>query len=190
MRGSVYSLARILCILMFFCLILAPYLTLPAGAAEPLEVAVGIPVEEHPELFSPRSMPTHGEGKIAVFLIDFPDHRNENPEATVEYYDNMYFNGGVETFWGYKTVAEVYREHSYGKLNLSGKVFDWYTAKHERSYYDDTKTELVQRRRNITLRRGVTFLNLTATVTVCLMPSYITLLERFLRVDTPLGIRE
>ncbi|MBQ7322055.1 MAG: hypothetical protein IJW99_08155 [Clostridia bacterium] len=102
-------------------------------------------------------MPTHGEGKIAVFLIDFPDHRNENPEATVEYYDNMYFNGGVETFWGYKTVAEVYREHSYGKLNLSGKVFDWYTAKHERSYYDDRKAELVKEAAEHYIAQGYDF---------------------------------
>ena len=67
--------------------------------AEAQSVQIGIPVEENPELFLNRSMPTHGEGKIAVFLIDFPDYRNENPMATVEYYDGVYFSGGVETRW-------------------------------------------------------------------------------------------
>lgn len=111
--------------------------------AEEQTVQVGIPVEEHSELFITRSMPTHGEGRIAVFLIDFPDYRNNNPVATREYYDKLYFSGGVETNWGETTVAEFYREQSYGKLNLSGYVFDWYTAKHERSYYDYRKAELV-----------------------------------------------
>ena len=107
-------------------------------------VDVGIPVEEHPELFVPRSMPTHGEGKIAVFLIDFPDYPNENPNATREYYDGLYFTGGVRTNWGDDiSVAKFYRQQSYGKLNISGQVFDWYTAKHERAYYDQRKTELV-----------------------------------------------
>ena len=69
---------RILCsiALVLFIVALCPML---AAHAEAQTVEVGIPVEENPELFLPRSMPTHGEGKIAVFLIDFPDYRNENP---------------------------------------------------------------------------------------------------------------
>ena len=46
------------------------------------ELNVGIPVEEYPELFLGRTMPTQGEGKIAVFLIQFPHltsgNKNEN----------------------------------------------------------------------------------------------------------------
>lgn len=115
-----------------------------SAGAKATTVEVGIPVEEHPELFLPRSMPTHGEGKIVVFLIDFPDMRNNNPVATVEYYDSLYFKGGVASIWQTESVANFFYEQSYGKLNLSGKVFDWYTAKHERSYYTfDKKAELV-----------------------------------------------
>ena len=107
-------------------------------------VEVGIPIEDHPELFLTRSMPTHGEAKLAVFLIDFPDCKNENPIATKEYYEKTYFTGGVETNWGDDvSVASFYCEQSYGKLNISGRVFDWYTAEHERSYYDDRKAELI-----------------------------------------------
>ena len=112
--------------------------------AENQTFEVGTPVEEHPELFLPRSLPTHGDGKIAVFLIEFPDFKNDKPFATAEYYDKVYFSGGsFEGVWADTTVTKFYREQSYGKLNLSGRVFDWYTAKHERSYYDDRKAELV-----------------------------------------------
>ncbi len=125
--------------------------------AEAQTVEVGIPVEEHSELFIPRSMPTHGEGKIAVFLIDFPDYRNENPVATVEYYDRMYFNGGVSNNWDDISVADFYEQQSYGKLRLSGQVFDWYTAAHERSYYDDRKVELVTEVAEYYRAQGVDF---------------------------------
>ena len=114
------------------------------------ELDVGIPVEEYPGLFMGQTMPTHGEGKIAVFLIQFPDYRNDNPDATAEYYNQLYFSAEpldgtkADNPW-YGSVATFYREQSYGKLNLSGQVFDWYTAKHERAYYNDDqkKKELV-----------------------------------------------
>lgn len=114
------------------------------------ELDVGIPVEEYPELFFGRTMPTHGEGKIAVFLIQFPDYKNENPDATAAYYNQLYFSaepldGTKESNPWYGSVTTFYREQSMDKLNLSGQVFDWYTAKHERSHYDSTsgKKELV-----------------------------------------------
>lgn len=119
-------------------------------------VKVGTPVLERPELFLHRSMPVEGEGKVAVFLIDFPDERNNNPVATVEYYDGVYFSGTTETNWG-MTVADYYREQSFGKLNLSGRVFDWYTARHEKSYYDDRKPELVMEAAEYYASQGVDF---------------------------------
>ncbi|MBO5111669.1 MAG: Ig-like domain-containing protein [Clostridia bacterium] len=126
--------------------------------AEEQIVEVGIPVEEHPELFGTRSMPTHGEGKIVVFLIQFPDYMNDNPKATQEYYNKLYFSGGWEkSTQGKETVASFYKEQSYGKLNLSGQVFDWYTAKHERSYYDDRKAELVMEAAEYYQAQGVDF---------------------------------
>lgn len=132
---------RVLSVLAVFLFIL---LICPLTAVQAAEqtVDVGIPVEEHPKLFIPRSMPTHGEGKIAVFLIQFPDYMNENPDATREYYDKLYFSGGADQYWN-TTVSDFFYEQSYGKLQISGQVFDWYTAKHERSYYDNRKAELV-----------------------------------------------
>ena len=163
MKKENWSMAAksILCSVFVLMLLLSLCLTVPAQASEGESavqtVDVGIPVEERPELFLTRSMPTHGEGKIAVFLIDFPDYPNDNPLATREYYDKLYFSGGVETTWGQTTVADFYRGQSYGKLNISGQVFDWYTAKHERSYYDIRKNELVAETMEYYRLQGVDF---------------------------------
>ena len=125
-------------------LILAIFQTSAFGAEKPQTVSVGIPVEEHPELFVGRSMPTHGDAGLAVFLIEFPDYKNEDPAMSLEYYNEIYFGkGNIDSGWGKGTVASFFEEESYGKLNVSGKVFGWYTAKHERSYYDNKKAELI-----------------------------------------------
>ena len=141
-------------------LALCPLSVSAEGAAQITEVAVGIPIEERPELFLPRSMPTHGNGKVAVFLIEFPDYKNNNPVATQEYYNELYFGDGVYTSWNGRSnvsVAGFYREQSYGKLNLSGRVFDWYTAKHERSYYDNNKAELIMEAAEYYVAQGTSF---------------------------------
>ncbi len=156
---------RLLLSIAIFVLILALFPTISAFAEEKTTdeqavqtVEVGIPVEEHPELFLQRSMPTHGDAKIAVFLIEFPDCKNENPVATQEYYERTYFAGGAETNWGNDvSVASFYRDQSYGKLNISGRVFDWYTAKHERSYYDNKKPELIMEAAEHYMAQGVNF---------------------------------
>jgi len=152
-------LKKTICCLVVFVLLLLLYPAMPTQAEESAvqTVEVGIPVEEHPELFGTCSMPTHGEGKIAVFLIEFPDCPNDNPAATQEYYDKLYFSGGLDTVWGDTTVSQFYKEQSYGKLNLSGQVFDWYTAKHERSYYDHRKAELIMEAAAYYQDQGVDF---------------------------------
>ncbi len=135
-------------ILLGLVLVLLVLVACPLGstAATAQSVDLGIPVLDRPELFFPRSMPVSGEGRVAVFLIDFPDLKNENPYATKEFYQKLYFEGGIDTassYWRGKSVASFYKEQSYGKLELEGEVFDWYTARHERSYYDERKAELV-----------------------------------------------
>ena len=153
---------RLLCGMVLLVLLLTQWPAVFAQAEETQTsevqiVDVGIPVEEHPELFLTRSMPTHGDGKIAVFLIDFPDYPNTNPVATQEYYDTLYFGHKEGVGWGDTTVVQFYKEQSYGKLNLSGRVFDWYTAKHERSYYDDRKVDLILEAAEYYLAQGVDF---------------------------------
>ena len=161
LKGEWRSMKRILSCLAVCVLLLVLYPAMPTQAEESAvqTVEVGIPVEEHPELFLTRSMPTHGEGKIAVFLIEFPDYPNDNPFATQEYYDKLYFRGfnGLQYVAGYDSVVNFYAKQSYGKLNLSGQVFDWYTAKHERSYYDNRKAELVMEAAEYYRSQGVDF---------------------------------
>jgi len=146
----------------FFCvfaiLLILSALCFSAGT-KATTVEVGTPVEEHPELFLTRSLPTHGEGKIAVFLIDFPDYRNDNPYATVDFYDKLYFSGGVRHSWDsyHDSISDFYYDQSFGKLRLSGKVFDWYTAKHERSYYDNDKAALVIEAAEYYIAKGFDF---------------------------------
>lgn len=149
---------RFLCCLIALLLVAAIVPALTANAQVPM-VEVGTPVEERPELFHNRCMPTHGEGKIAVFLIDFPDHPNNNPVATTEYYEKLYFTGGTYTNWNesHQSVADFYAKQSFGKLKLSGQVFDWYTAKHQRSYYDDRKAELILEAAEYYRAKGVDF---------------------------------
>lgn len=151
---------KMLCCIAVFMLIivLCPILLINAEeATDATLVDVGIPVEEHPELFITRSMPTHGEGKIAVFLIQFPDYLNENPYATVAHYEEIYFGDGVLYDVGRMGVSAFYHDESYGKLNISGQVFDWYTAQHERAYYDDKKAELVMEAAEYYVAQGVDF---------------------------------
>ena len=147
---------EVICVAVLVLIALAFCFTISVDA-KAQTVTVGIPVEEHPELFIPRSMPTHGTGKIAVFLIQFPDYENDNPVATADYYDRLYFNGGVNTNWGDMSVADFYKIQSYGKLELKGKVFDWYTARHERSYYDNNKVELILEAADFYSKQGVDF---------------------------------
>jgi len=135
MRRPVFGLMILLAVLLI--------LPLHVAHAEAQTVDVGIPVEEHPELFLSRSMPTHGEAKLAVFLIDFPDMRNQNPDVNRELFEKIYFTGKVDEVTGWGNLAEFYNQQSYGKLTIGGRVFDWYTAKHERSYYDNRKEELL-----------------------------------------------
>ncbi len=75
---------------------------------------------------NPSNMPTSGEAKALVFLVDFPDmpHDKENTRETAE-----------NAFFGEDSLSSFYLESSYSKLKISGDVIDWYTAEHERDYY-------------------------------------------------------
>ena len=118
----------------------------------------GIPVEEYPDLFLTRSLPTHGEGRVLVFLIQFPDMQNQYPDGTAEYYNKLYFS--EEPFSKNSTdptklsVSKFYEAQSFGKLKLTGEVMDWYTAKHERDYYSTKKKELIEEAAEYHISRG------------------------------------
>ncbi len=66
-------------------------------------------LEEAPE------QDTVGEQKVAVFLVDFLDSGART--ITKESAAKLFFDGNINNF---------FKEASYGKLHLSGDVFDWY----------------------------------------------------------------
>ncbi|WP_135550710.1 M6 family metalloprotease domain-containing protein [Paenibacillus cymbidii] len=86
------------------------------------------------------SMPRTGTAKALVLLIDFPDVRAtaDNPVADVQ---SSFFGNGLDAK-PYDSVKQYYYRSSYGKLTIDGKVLDWFTASHNRSYYQPANTSL------------------------------------------------
>ena len=143
MHNSFFGRLSAAAVILLIAVLLCPSF---AAKAEAQILQTGIPVEENPELFLPRTMPTHGVGKIAVFLIEFPDYQNGYDSTTASMYEKLFFGTGDFTDTGADDVgciADFFRAQSNGRLTLEGKVFDWYTAKHQRSYYNYRKGELI-----------------------------------------------
>lgn len=83
-------------------------------------------------------MPSTGEVKALVFLVDFPDCR-QTEGTTAEQREE-------ELFWGYgQTFAGFYNNSSYGKLKLDGDVYGYYTAENNREYYNNANAESIGR---------------------------------------------
>ena len=66
-------------------------LFVPTNAAAAKEIEVGIPVREQQELFLKSTLPTVGEARIIVLLIEFPDYKKTEENRTVDYYKEIYF---------------------------------------------------------------------------------------------------
>lgn len=99
------------------------------------------------------SMPRTGTAKALVLLIDFPDAKTagDNPVADVQ---SSFFGNGIDPK-PYDSLKQYYYRSSYGKLTIDGKVLDWYTASHNRSYYQpqnpslSSSLEAVQKREEL-----------------------------------------
>lgn len=75
--------------------------------------------------------PSTGDVDVLVIPVSFPNH-----PATTTMLKNIekgFF--GTEQDTGWESLASYYLESSYGKLNISGDVTDWYTPKMSQSYY-------------------------------------------------------
>ena len=154
---------KIICAAAILMLILVLLPSLSVRASEQTVNIVTPPVVETPAPFLTSSMPTRGDAHIAVFLIEFPDCKNDNPYATKEYYEDIYFNGCTGNSWGTEnSVSAFFCKESNGKLNISGQVFDWYTAKNNREYYSDKKNELIIEAAEYYISQGVDFSNFDA----------------------------
>lgn len=86
--------------------------------------------------YSYDGLPSLGSPQVFVLLIEFPDalhNDNVNSAAAVE---GKFFGDGNAAQIPYESVRNYYQRSSYGKLTIQGDVFAWYTASHNRSYYE------------------------------------------------------
>lgn len=81
-------------------------------------------------------LPSTGNVKVPVILIDFPDYPH-NVNDTVTKTDSKFFGSGNPDNYPYESLKNYYLRSSYGKLNITGTVYGWYTAAHVRSYYSN-----------------------------------------------------
>jgi len=70
-----------------------------------------------------RGMPTTGNVKIFVLLIDFQDHVHSNSRDTIH---NSLFLLGNPLQYPYESLSSYYRRASYNLLNITGNTLDWY----------------------------------------------------------------
>lgn len=101
--------------------------------AEEKEYEVQLASSEPPRNFDP----TRGSAawrrdvyNLAVVLVEFPDqkHNDKIPREAWEqalFSDGRYIDKSVTGQTVYGSVKDYYREQSYGKLRVEGKVFDW-----------------------------------------------------------------
>ena len=81
-------------------------------------------------------LPSTGNVKVPVILIDFPDYPH-NVTDTVTKADSKFFGNGNPDNYPYESLKNYYLRSSYGKLNITGTIYGWYTAAHIRSYYSN-----------------------------------------------------
>ena len=80
-------------------------------------------------------MPSKGDIKVLVVPIKFSDvyTSKSNLEKYRTDLDRTFF--GTDT--GYESLKTYYEKSSYGKLNISGEVLDWYTPSSSSTYYEN-----------------------------------------------------
>lgn len=92
--------------------------------------------------FFDASMPTTGNVKTLVFVVDFADKSfSDEWNANVE----NYFFGAEDTtsqYYPYESMSAYYERSSYGKLHLDGEFF-YYHDSNNRSVYDDNMDALI-----------------------------------------------
>jgi len=72
------------------------------------------------------------ELRVLVILVEFPDLPAQQALHGVGYYEDLLFG---DDRWAERTMRNYYLENSYGKLDVVGEVFGWYTAPNSSFYY-------------------------------------------------------
>jgi M6 family metalloprotease-like protein len=111
--------------------------------AEEKEYEVQLASSDPPRTFDP----TRGSAawrrdlyNLAVVLVEFPDqkHNDKIPRDAWEqalFSDGRYIDKSVTGQTVYGSVKDYYREQSYGKFRVEGKVFDWIEVSKPKTEY-------------------------------------------------------
>ena len=92
----------------------------------------GIVIEDDtPKVVEEGLMPSTGDVKAAVLMVEFQDVKASVTKDSVR---NTMFGES-------NSMNSYYKTSSYGKLNVSGDVYDWYEAPYNREYYEDNTRE-------------------------------------------------
>ena len=90
---------------------------------------------------SEKGLPTSGNPKIFVLLIDFLDYPHTIDASLIQ---SMIFGEGNSANFPYESLTSYYRRSSYGKLNIQGDLFGWYRASNRRDYYTNNAEGLIE----------------------------------------------
>ncbi len=76
-------------------------------------------------------MPSKGEVKALVFMVEFPDVANEQAQTAEKRKEELFNIKDADSFSGF------YYTSSYGQLKLDGDVYGYYTAQNNSTYYEE-----------------------------------------------------
>lgn len=80
-----------------------------------------------------KCMPSVGDVKVLVIPINFTNELNN--EENLKLLDQAFNNQDILN--NNQSVSSYYKESSYGKLNLSFEVMNWYTPSYDKDYYEN-----------------------------------------------------
>jgi M6 family metalloprotease-like protein len=88
-----------------------------------------------------RGLPTQGTVVMPVLLIEFPDYKHTIASTVIT---GAYFGQGNADYFPYESLREYYKRSSYGKLDIQGTVYGWYTAENPRDWYTNDAEGLIE----------------------------------------------
>ncbi len=116
-----------------FCMVLLMTISsfhIDAYAADQYKGGVVIE-DDTPKVVEEGLMPSTGDVKAVVLMVEFQDVKASVTKDSVR---NTMFGES-------NSMNSYYKTSSYGKLDVSGDVYDWYKAPNNRGYYEDNTRE-------------------------------------------------
>lgn len=77
-------------------------------------------------------MPSTGDVKVLVILIEFPDYIHSETKYSHNFVSNYLFG---PSDYPHESISSFYNKSSLGKLNIEADVLGWYKTKNRSNYY-------------------------------------------------------